>query len=92
MNLHFDGINSKKISFSNYITHQTAYLMLALWNIYSDMFLLKPAQAEKNECLTAGLVIYSKLQMTWKHPILKIRENSRALSISRAITRTRAGY
>ena len=38
----FDGLFSKKISFSYYITHQTAY-----WNISSDMFQLKPAQAEK---------------------------------------------
>ena len=33
------------------------------------MFLLKPAQAEKNECLTAALAIYNELQMTWKRPI-----------------------
>ena len=55
--LHFDGINNKKFSFSNYITHQTAYLMLTLWNICYNMFLPKTAQAEKNVCLTAALLL-----------------------------------
>ena len=40
------------------------------------MFLLKPAQVEKNECLKAGLVIYNELQMTWKRPIVCFNQAS----------------
>ena len=43
--------------------------MTVLGNISTNLFLPKPAQAEKNECLTAGLVINNELYMTWKRPI-----------------------
>ena len=52
----FDWLFWKKISFSYYITHRTAYMMLVLWNICTNLFLLKPAQAEKKYCLTAALM------------------------------------
>ena len=56
-NLVLDGINWKKSQFSYWISHQTAYLMLVLWNMCTNLFLPKPAQAEKNKCLTAALML-----------------------------------
>ena len=44
----------RKSQFCYYLSHQTANMKLVLWNICANLFLLKPAQAEINECVTAA--------------------------------------
>ena len=79
-NLLFDGLYSKKISFSFYISYPTIDLMTVLWNTSTNLFLPKPAQAEKKRMFDcsrlsnlgdqlADLPIFNGLENAWEPPI-----------------------
>ena len=79
-NMLFDGLVSKKISFSFHICHQTVDLMTELWNICTNLFLPKQAQSEQKRIIDcsrlsnlgdqlADSLILNKLKSAWKRPI-----------------------